>query len=76
MFGSEFAVRARIETLNGFSAHAAQSELTDWVDSFETGPRVMLVHGEADTLRTFASHLDKTLGLQATIPALGDRIHF
>lgn len=76
MFGSEFAVRARIETLNGFSAHASQSELTDWVGSFENEPRVMLIHGEADTLKTFASHLDKTLDIQATIPALGDKIQF
>jgi len=76
MFGSEFAVRARIETLNGFSAHACQSELTDWVGYFETNPKVCLVHGEADTLKTFATHLYKELGIKAHVPALGEKLNF
>lgn len=76
LFGSDFVVRARIETLSGFSAHASQSELTDWINSFETGPRVMLVHGEGDKLRILAEHLDRKLGIKAHIPALGERIQF
>lgn len=76
LFGSEFAVRARIETINGFSAHAGQSDLTDWIGAFENDPRVVLVHGENDTLETFAAHLRKELGIKAHIPALGEVLEF
>lgn len=76
MFGSEFAVRARIETINGFSAHAGQSELTDWIAAFENKPRVVLVHGEADTLHAFAVHLHRELGIKAHVPVLGETLQF
>ena len=76
LFGSELLVRARIETLSGFSAHASQSELTEWLDNFENSPQVMLVHGDPDTLGILAGHLDKTLGIKAGIPELGDKISF
>ena len=76
LFGSELLVRARIETLSGFSAHASQSELTEWLGNFETNPRVMLIHGDPDTLEILARHLDKTLGIEADVPALGDKITF
>lgn len=76
MFGSEFAVRARIKTINGFSAHAGRTELTEWIGAFENDPKVVLVHGEADTLDTFATHLHKQLGIRAHIPELGETLHF
>jgi metallo-beta-lactamase family protein len=76
MFGSEFAVRARIETINGFSAHAGQSDLTNWIAAFENKPRVVLVHGEADTLKIFAEHLRKELGIKAQVPELGETVQF
>ncbi len=45
IFGEDVAVRARLWTINGFSAHAGQPELLDWLGS---APRrqVFLVHGE------------------------------
>jgi len=76
MFGNEFAVRARIETINGFSAHAGQSDLTDWIAAFENNPRVVLVHGEADTLQVFAGHLQKKLGIKTHVPELGETLQF
>jgi metallo-beta-lactamase family protein len=76
MFGSEFAIRARIETLNGFSAHACQSELTAWIGNFTNQPKVMLVHGEPEALEALASHLHKELGIKARIPEQGHKVHF
>lgn len=76
LFGSEFAVRARIETINGFSAHAGQSELTEWIGAFENKPRVVLVHGEADTLEAFAAHLHQQLGITAQVPERGAVLQF
>jgi len=60
MFGQSVAVRARIETLDGLSAHADQSEILRWLGAFERPPAsTYLVHGEpaaadalADAIRT------------------------
>lgn len=76
MFGNEFAIRARIETINGFSAHASQSELTDWIGAFENEPKVMLVHGEAETLEVLKKHLHKELGMDAEVAKQDQKLKF
>ena len=56
IFGENIPVRARIYTINGFSAHADQAELLSWQK--QTSPkRTFLVHGEEDIMRQFAAHL-------------------
>lgn len=55
LLGAEVPVRARIETLDGLSAHADQQELLDWLGQLERPPRqVWLVHGEEDNAAAFA----------------------
>ena len=50
IFGEDVPVRARIYTINGFSAHADQAELLAW--QRQTGAkRTFLVHGEQDSMR-------------------------
>jgi metallo-beta-lactamase family protein len=59
IFGEIIPVRARIYTINGFSAHADQAELLAWQK--QTGAkRTFLVHGEDDTMRQFAAQLTDT----------------
>jgi Cft2 family RNA processing exonuclease len=74
--GDEIAVKAQIHTMGGFSAHASQSQLLDWVNGFkDTKPQLFLVHGEEEakeTLRTALHHQ----GWEADIPGLDDTIHF
>lgn len=76
MFGSEFAVRARIETLGGFSAHAGQSDLLHWVSNFQPQPRLILVHGEPDTMKVLQQKLLDEQGLKSEIPKQGSTIQF
>src|SRR5690606_27215836 len=76
MFGNEFAVRTRIETLGGFSAHAGQSELIDWAANFSPAPKLMLVHGEADALQALSAALRKEKNIDAEIPAKGQKLQF
>ncbi|MFM7102330.1 MAG: MBL fold metallo-hydrolase RNA specificity domain-containing protein [Verrucomicrobiota bacterium] len=48
IFGDIVAVRAGIHTLNGFSAHAGQSDLLRWLEPLTAArPRVFLTHGES-----------------------------
>ncbi|MEY4642018.1 MAG: hypothetical protein RLZZ227_2012 [Pseudomonadota bacterium] len=76
MFGDEFVVRARVETLGGFSAHAGQSELIDWIAQFKNQPRVMLVHGEPTALETLAQRLWEDRRIHTEIPHPGQEINF
>ena len=59
IFGDDVSVRARIHTINGFSAHADQAELLAWQK--QTGAkRTFLVHGEESSMNQFAAHLGGT----------------
>ncbi|MGL6223787.1 MAG: MBL fold metallo-hydrolase RNA specificity domain-containing protein, partial [Steroidobacteraceae bacterium] len=46
--GESFAVRARIHTLGGFSAHGDRDDLLRWHATVGGAPRTYLVHGEAE----------------------------
>ena len=59
LFGEEVAVRARIHTINGFSAHADQAELRRWHRATSAG-WTFLVHGDAAVMRGFAALLENT----------------
>jgi metallo-beta-lactamase family protein len=76
LFGDEFLVRARIETLGGFSAHAGQTELVEWLSNFSPVPQVALVHGEAQALEALAQRLWTEKRICAEIPARGKVIAF
>ncbi len=68
MAGEEIVVRAAIHTLGGFSAHASQSQLVDWLSHFhKPRPKLFLVHGEEEAKSTFKQHLAQH-GWDATIP--------
>jgi metallo-beta-lactamase family protein len=63
IFGEQIAVRARIHTVGGLSAHADQGALLDWLGSFRRPPgKTFLVHGEAGAMAAFAGAIDEKLG--------------
>lgn len=70
LLGEAIPVRARIHTINGFSAHADQAELLAWHRATRA-QRTVLVHGEEDKMRQFATLLT---GTEISIPAAGDVI--
>lgn len=76
MFGDDFVVRASIETLGGFSAHAGQKELIEWATNFSPKPRTILVHGENDALEALAAKLMADHDIDCEIPSQGDSIEF
>jgi metallo-beta-lactamase family protein len=72
--GEEIAVKARIHTLGGFSAHAGQSQLLDWVAGFSRQrPEIYLVHGEPDAKTAFRERLAEA-GWHANIAQTGQSI--
>jgi metallo-beta-lactamase family protein len=55
--GRPVRVAAQVHTLGGLSAHADQSQLLRWYDSFEGRPPVYLVHGEVPAAEALAVKL-------------------
>ncbi|HOJ43521.1 MAG TPA: MBL fold metallo-hydrolase, partial [Syntrophorhabdaceae bacterium] len=74
ILGEEIAIRARIYTIGGFSAHADQKELLEWIGSFKNNPHVFVVHGEEDVELIFAQAINERLGLKTQVPYLNDEV--
>jgi metallo-beta-lactamase family protein len=73
IFGETIAVKARIHTLNGFSAHAGQTELLKWLRLLAPSkPEVVLTHGEARGREPLAELIRQRHGLKPLLPAQGD----
>jgi metallo-beta-lactamase family protein len=69
IFGEEIAVRARLYTLGGLSAHADQAALLGWLGGFRKAPaHTFVVHGEAATAEGFAALVHERLGWRAEAP--------
>lgn len=74
MAGEEIAVNAKIHTLGGFSAHASQQQLLDWVSAFRGSmPDIYLVHGEDVAKATLKERLVES-GMKAGIAATNGTI--
>ena len=72
IFGEEIAVRAKVSTIGGFSAHADQKGLLDWLAAFKNSPVVFLVHGEEETSLLFADIVRKRYGFTTHVPERGE----
>ena len=55
------AVKASIFTINGFSAHADQAELLEWLSCFKNSPEVFIVHGEEEVAVSFGDHGERKI---------------
>lgn len=75
ILGETVPVRASIHTVNGFSAHAGQSDLVAWMRAVAPArPRVFLTHGEQPQREKLAARLRAELGLDCELPMLGHSV--
>ena len=73
IFGEEIAVNARIEYIEGYSGHADQEWLMNFVYSFITKPKhIFLVHGEPEGQKVLKSKLEESTDIPITIPDFGE----
>jgi metallo-beta-lactamase family protein len=73
--GQQVAVKARIHTLGGFSAHAGQTELVSWAKNVNPKPRrLILTHGEPRARDALRNVLIKEWGVDGERPVLGETI--
>ena len=73
IFGEEIVVNARIEYIEGYSGHADQEWLLNFVYSFITKPKhIFLVHGEPEGQKILKEKLLETTDIPVTIPDYGE----
>jgi metallo-beta-lactamase family protein len=73
--GHFIPVHARIEKLNGMSAHADASEIMRWLRTFPTPPgTTYLVHGEPSAQDTLKARIVNELAWNVQVPQHGDRV--
>jgi metallo-beta-lactamase family protein len=79
VYGEDVPLRARVEVLEGYSAHADRTELRRWLDAVRGDSKralpVYLVHGEPEAQDAFAASL-RTGGYQVTAPERGSTVTF
>jgi metallo-beta-lactamase family protein len=70
LFGEKIAVRAKVFTINGFSAHADQAGLLAWVGHFagKSKPKVFVIHGEQISSEGLAKAIREKFNMDVYVP--------
>lgn len=72
IFGEEIMIRCKVVTIRGYSAHADQKKLLEWLYAMrKTIKKVFLVHGEPDSMKEFSTKVRDELALEPVIPSIG-----
>ncbi len=73
IFGEDIAVNARIEYIEGYSGHADQEGLLNFLYSFVDKPKhIFLVHGEPEGQKVLKQKIIETTQIPVTIPEFGE----
>lgn len=69
MLGEMVPIRAKVKTIDGFSAHADQQEILRWLGSFKKAPRkTFVIHGEPAASEALATLLREKLKWSTEVP--------
>ncbi len=73
IFGQEYPLRARVETINGYSAHADQKGLLNWAKPIAPDLRhAFVVHGDPEPAMTLGNELGRLGARDVVAPERGD----
>jgi len=74
LLGTQVRVNSKIESIDGFSAHADYEGLIEWLEDFSKKPKkIFICHGEADQSLAFGKRIEK-LGFKYSIPTAEEKI--
>ncbi len=66
IFSDDIQVNAHVRSIGGFSAHADQAAILNWLSSFKASPKqTFITHGELEAALALQSEMDCKLGWQA-----------
>lgn len=75
IFDEEIAVKARIETIEGFSGHADRDGLLSWIGAMTNKPvQIMLVHGEPEVITRFSQSIEDMFAIDVHIAKLDETV--
>ena len=74
IFGEEIGINARVEYIEGYSGHADQEWLLNFIYSFIRKPKhIFLVHGEIDSQEELKNKIEESTAIPVTIPKFGEK---
>ena len=79
IFGKEYELRANVEIINGYSAHADRSGLLRWIKSARDGgrlQRVFVVHGDPPKCRALADGIAELGVPNVLVPERSQEVEF
>ena len=75
IFGEKVPVRCFVKAIGGYSAHADQNKLLNWLKPARlTLKKIFLVQGEEDQMIPFAQKIRDELAIETMIPLMGEEI--
>ena len=75
IYGEDIKVRAKIYTINGFSAHADRVDILAWIKQITGLNLIYLIHGETDKLELFKAYLQDNIETKVHIVKKAESIH-
>lgn len=75
LLGEEINVQSSIYSIQGFSGHADQQGLMDWIAGFKKKPaKIFITHGEDDAITELSRLITEKFNIPNQIPKLGQTI--
>jgi len=75
LFGKWYPVKAKVNCVEGLSAHADQGELIRWLNKLDRPPqKIVIVHGEKDGAEGLRGKIKEVYGWDANIPGINDTL--
>ncbi len=75
IFRENVDVKAKVFTIGGFSAHADQKDLLEWVGNFkESKPKVFVIHGEPESSLALAEKIKNNFEFDVRVPSWRERL--
>jgi len=69
IYGQMYQVKATIDQIQGFSAHADRRQLLKWLKTLKRAPKALfLTHGEKEATGTFAQEIRIEMGWNVEVP--------
>jgi len=75
IMGQQYRVKANVEQIYGFSAHADRDELMNWMTELKSAPKkVFVIHGEQESALSFGKHIKQKTGWDVMVPEYRDEV--
>ncbi len=65
IYGEEIVCKAKVYTINGFSAHADQHDLIEWIRPVKNLKQLYLIHGEISKMDILSQEIKAKLNIEA-----------